>query len=514
MFKSGLKSLTGLHTITKLAYSSKGIYHETGLKYLQTSLNRCIQSHKEMFEKTNKHFHDYTLLKLCQHNNVDIQELSKLDADIYKKLEQYRLPKRVYVGLSSGVDSSFSAALLSQIYPGEVHGIYMQNWGQQQDSSIRDGVKCYEKDIKELQTLLSGGNAINVKNYHIKSFEKEYWTSVFEPFLEEYQKGETPNPDIGCNSQIKFKALVNYIDNVLEKDYVEKDYLLVMGHYCKRMNQQGIFVAEDAGKDQSYYLSMVEPTVFQKVWFPLGHIYKKECREMSKQFDLFNYSKRDSVGICFVENEKNKGNNKISRTKIFTKFLSDYLYDKKGDMISYFHVSELPMEDGQLNSGFKKAILRMESVINHPGMIKVHWIYTHDGLHTYTIGQRVKTTLPQGKGLCGKWYVSGKDLTTNELIVAPGNSQQLLTSIIHFKDILIHDQKALDESTKVGVKLRSLHLRVDDNPKQLVEIDSLNNDNSVTLARPQKGISPGQYLVLYDFATGQVLMGSKIMQFP
>ena len=268
MFNCSLRTLRTVQNITKCLYSTKqNSYLETGIDFLKLSLARSIQTHRDLYSKTNKHYHDYTLLKLCQHNNVDINELFKVDAELNDKLNDYKLPKKVYVGLSSGIDSTFSAALLSQIYPGEVHGIYMQNWGKQQDSSIRDGKKCYDQDIKELNLLLKKDNAFDVKQFHVKSFEKEYWTSVFEPFLEDFKNGETPNPDISCNSMIKFNALMKYIDEVLEKDNKDKDYLLVMGHYCKRMNKQGIFIAEDVGKDQSYYLSKVDLWLFKKYGF-------------------------------------------------------------------------------------------------------------------------------------------------------------------------------------------------------------------------------------------------------
>lgn len=514
MFNCSLRTLRTAPHITKCLYSTKqNSYLETGIDFLKLSLARSIQTHRDLYSKTNKHYHDYTLLKLCQHNNVDINELFKVDAELNDKLNDYKLPKKVYVGLSSGIDSTFSAALLSQIYPGEVHGIYMQNWGKQQDSSIRDGKKCYDQDIKELNLLLKKDNAFDVKQFHVKSFEKEYWTSVFEPFLEDFKNGETPNPDISCNSMIKFNALMKYIDEVLEKDNKDKDYLLVMGHYCKRMNKQGIFIAEDVGKDQSYYLSKVDPLAFQKVWFPLGHIFKKECRQLSKEFDLSNYTKKDSVGICFVENERVKSKDKISRTRIFTQFLSDYIQDQEGHMVSHLNRKDITKEDNVIKPLVANFVQKTEDSERSPDMIKVYWKANHKGLHTYTLGQRVKEVLPQSDEFVGKWYVSRKDLEKNELEVVIGRDHvDLYDQIIHFKDILVQDLQGLENSTKIAVKFRSLHLGVTSNDKQLIEIDSLNKNNSVTLKHKQKGINPGQYLVVYDFNTGQVLMNSKIKQ--
>lgn len=512
MFKNGLRTCLQFSYITKKSYSTKKEqYVQTGLDYLKLCLNRSIQTHNDLYDRTKTHYHDYMLLKLCQHNKLDLNKLYEKDAGLFKRLNDYKLPKRIYVGLSSGIDSTFSAALLSQIYPGEVHGIYMQNWGKQQDFSVRDGQKCYEKDIKELQSLFKRQNALEVKDFHVKSFEREYWFSVFEPFLEDYKKGETPNPDISCNSMIKFNALLGYIDQVLEKDNVDKDYLLVMGHYCKRMNEMGIFIADDVGKDQSYYLSQVDKTIFKKVWFPLGHIKKKECRDFSKQFDLSNFKKKDSVGICFIENERIENKDAISRTRIFTQFLSDYLTENEGFFVSHLRKKDVYEDSMVMKKSFNSCVLKLEESMRSPDLVKVYWNCKHKGLHTYTLGQRVKEALPQTKQFTGKWYVSKKNIQKNELEIVCGCEHvDLYNQVIHFRDIFMQDEERLYRSEKLGIKYRSLHLTVDDNDKQLIEIDSLNDDNSVTLKHKQKGINPGQYLVVYDFHTGQVLMSSKI----
>jgi tRNA-uridine 2-sulfurtransferase len=512
MFKNGLRACLQISYITKTLYSTKNEqYLQTGLDYLKLCLNRSIQTHGDLYDKTNVHYHDYMLLKLCQHNKLDLNKLYAKDPSLFEVLHDYKLPKKIYVGLSSGIDSTFSAALLSQVYPGEVHGIYMQNWGKQQDFSVRDGQKCYERDIKELQALLKKPNALEVRDFHVKSFEREYWFSVFEPFLEEYKKGETPNPDISCNSMIKFNALLRYIDEVLEKDSPNKDYMLVMGHYCKRMNERGIFIADDVGKDQSYYLSQVDSDIFKRVWFPLGHIKKRECREFSKMFDLSNFKKKDSVGICFIENERIENKEVISRTRIFTQFLSDYLHENEGHFISHLKREDIYQNENDIKKALKTYVLKCEESERSHDLVKVYWRVKHKGLHTYTLGQRVKEPLPQTKKLAGKWYVSKKNIGKNELEVVCGSDNvDLYNQVIHFKDIVMQDEKRLYSSEKLGIKFRSLHLSVEDNEKQLIEIDSLNENNSVTLKHKQKGINPGQYLVVFDFHTGQVLMSSKI----
>ena len=488
--------------LEKTIIETKTTPYNIAIDYLQKSLQRNIDFNKNIIEKNGnkKLFYDFTLLKLCQLHNVSLKEIYKLDDKLTLKLDSYKLPTKIYVGLSSGIDSTFSTAILTQLFPGKIIGIYMQNWGQQQDSITETSNKCWEKDIKELESLQRHAN-LRIDELIVKSFEKEYWMNVFEPFLETYSKGETPNPDIYCNSLIKFKALMEYIDLELEKNN-DRDYQLVMGHYCQKLNEKGIHMAFDIKKDQSYYLSRVEPDNLQNCWFPLGHITKKECREYARQLNLPNFEKKDSVGICFVENEKRF--NESSHSKGFSNFLSEYIDSKEGDFVSYLP-KKLFLDDknGKIKKHLRNSITKMDSIDNEIG--KIVWNFKHNGIHSYTIGQRIQAIIPQIEGFKGKWYLSEKILEKNELVIVNGrDNPKLYRKEIHFKDVFKHYEN--NDKAEFVFKHRSLHL---DEETGVIPLESLSN-NSLISGNKCSGVSKGQFIVVYDATTKQVYMNAII----
>ena len=217
---------------------------------------------------------------------------------------------RVVVGMSGGVDSSVTALLLKeQGY--DVIGVFMKNW----DDTDENGVCTATEDYKDVAAV---ADQIGVPYYSV-NFEKEYWDRVFEYFLAEYRAGRTPNPDVMCNKEIKFKAFLDYAME-LGADYV------ATGHYAQvRTDENGIvhmLRGADNNKDQTYFLSQLTQEQLKKTMFPLGHLEKPEVRKIAEKAGLATAKKKDSTGICFI-GEKN-----------FKKFLGEYLPAQPGKMMT------------------------------------------------------------------------------------------------------------------------------------------------------------------------------------
>ena len=281
--------------------------------------------------------------------------------------------KTVVIGMSGGVDSSVAAILLKeQGY--NVVGLFMRNW----DSTINNdylGNPNLNNDIcpqeQDYNDALQVCNKIGIPLHRV-DFVKEYWDFVFKYFLDELEKGRTPNPDVMCNKYIKFDLFIKKAEE-LGADYI------ATGHYARIIDSH-LSRAKDLNKDQSYFLAYVEKEKFKNVLFPIGELEKKEVREIAEKYDLITAKKKDSTGICFI-GERN-----------FKKFLSNYLPNQPGKII---------------NIETKK----------HVG--------DHIGLMYYTIGQR------RGLNLGGneeKNYVVEKDLKNNILYVASGDENKYLYS--------------------------------------------------------------------------------------
>ncbi|MCG9796387.1 tRNA 2-thiouridine(34) synthase MnmA, partial [Staphylococcus argenteus] len=217
---------------------------------------------------------------------------------------------RVVVGMSGGVDSSVTAHVLKeQGY--DVIGIFMKNW----DDTDENGVCTATEDYNDVIEVC---NQIGIPYYAV-NFEKEYWDKVFTYFLDEYKKGRTPNPDVMCNKEIKFKAFLEHAMN-LGADYV------ATGHYARiRRHEDGhveMLRGVDNNKDQTYFLNQLSQDQLSNVMFPIGDIEKSEVRRIAEEQGLVTAKKKDSTGICFI-GEKN-----------FKTFLSQYLPAQPGDMVT------------------------------------------------------------------------------------------------------------------------------------------------------------------------------------
>ncbi len=345
---------------------------------------------------------------------------------------------RVVVGMSGGVDSSVAAYILKeQGY--DVIGIFMKNWDDTDELGVCTATEDYEDVIRVC-------NQIGIPYYAV-NFEKQYWDKVFTYFLEEYKAGRTPNPDVMCNKEIKFKA---FLEHALD---LGADYLAT-GHYAQVKKEDGeikMLRGADENKDQTYFLNQLSQDQLEKVMFPIGDLPKKRVREIALEAGLATAKKKDSTGICFI-GERN-----------FKEFLSQYLPAKKGKMTTL--------------SGEE---------IGH-----------HDGLMYYTIGQR------HGLGIGGAgepWFVVGKNLKTNVLYVEQGFSHETLYSDqLHAVNVSWTSNKETLDEFHCTAKFR---YRQPDTGVTVKKID--NGSLLVVFDEPVRAITPGQAVVFYD---GELCLG-------
>ncbi|WP_067931809.1 tRNA 2-thiouridine(34) synthase MnmA [Alicyclobacillus kakegawensis] len=351
---------------------------------------------------------------------------------------------RVVVGMSGGVDSSVAAWLLKQ-QGYDVIGVFMKNWDDADDI----GACTAAEDFEDVRRVC---HHIGIPYYSV-NFEREYMDRVFTYFLEEHRKGRTPNPDVLCNREIKFKELLSTAMQ-LGADY------LATGHYAQiRRTPDGsrLVRSADKNKDQTYFLYMVNHQALDKTLFPIGGLEKPRVRRIAEEAGLVTARKKDSTGICFI-GERN-----------FRTFLSHYLPAQPGEMRTL--------------SGQR--------------------IGTHQGLMYYTIGQRKGLGIG-GRGSGEPWFVVGKDVKNNVLYVEQGHdhpalfSEGLLASDLHW--VAGYPPAARFSCT---AKFR---YRQDDQP---VQVEQVNGSTwRVMFASPQRAITPGQSVVFYD---GDVCLGGGII---
>ena len=274
--------------------------------------------------------------------------------------------QNIIVGLSGGVDSSVTAALLHQ-QGHNVRGIFMQNW---EDDNNDQYCSIKEDSLDAMAVADIIGIDIDIVN-----FAAQYKDKVFAYFLQEYEAGRTPNPDVLCNAEIKFKC---FLDHAIEQGA----QAIATGHYARKEVREGVHYllkGADSSKDQSYFLYRLQPFQLERALFPLGGMQKTEVRRLASDFRLPTAAKKDSTGICFIGERP------------FREFLQKYLPTHNGNMVT---------PDGKI-------------------------VGEHIGLTFYTIGQR------KGLGIGGAgepWFVAGKNLARNELIVVQGHDDPLLYS--------------------------------------------------------------------------------------
>lgn len=353
---------------------------------------------------------------------------------------------KIVVGLSGGVDSSVTAHLL-KAQGHEVHGVFMQNW-EDDNNDEYCSIKEDSMDAIAVADLL--GIDIELVN-----FASEYKDRVFAYFLSEYQAGRTPNPDILCNSEIKFKCFLDY---AIELGGAK----MATGHYCgNRVRADGrteLIRARDQSKDQTYFLYRLSQAQVSQAVFPLGGLLKSEVRAIAEQIQLPNAKKKDSTGICFIGERP------------FREFLNRYLPTKPGRMVT---------PEGRVMG-------------------------EHMGLMFYTLGQRQGLGIGGDKSGSGEpWFVAAKDMASNELIVVQGHDHPLL-----LKSTLVAQDCSwiLGEAPAPGRYTAKTRYRQQDAACELVDLGEGRCELKFT--EPQWAVTPGQSMVLYD---GDVCLGGGII---
>lgn len=343
--------------------------------------------------------------------------------------------KKVIIGMSGGVDSAVSAYLLLQ-QGWQVEGLFMKNWEED------DGTE-YCTAIADLESARSACDKLGI-NLHTANFAAEYWDSVFDDFLQEYERGRTPNPDVLCNREIKFKHFADYAAR-LGADKI------ATGHYARWLAPGRLGKARDRNKDQTYFLQAVPAAALERCLFPLGELTKPEVRALAEEIGLHNHDRKDSTGICFIGERR------------FADFLARYVSGREGDIRD---------PEGRL-------------------------LGRHAGLASYTAGQRQGINLG---GIAGRdeapWYVLSKSMHDNTLIVT---QDQTALNGQWLRAVEANWLQAPSLPLRAQAKIR---YRQDD--QDCTVFPAADGRLLIRFDEPQRAISCGQYVALYD---GEVLIG-------
>lgn len=353
---------------------------------------------------------------------------------------------RIVVGISGGVDSSVAALLLKQ-QGFAVEGVFMKNWEEDDDTG-------YCTDLNDLADAEEVCGQLGIPLHRV-NFAAEYWDQVFAKCLEEFRSGRTPNPDILCNKEIKFKRFLDYALDELDADAI------ATGHYARlkrNFDQVRLLKGHDLNKDQSYFLHRVSEQRLAKALFPLGEMTKDEVRTIALDAGFKVHDKPDSTGICFIGERP------------FSDFLKRYIAVDPGD-------------------------------ITDP---EGHILGRHDGLMYYTIGQR--------QGLCvggvsgredAPWYVAGKDFNYNRLIVVQGNDHDLLFSS-QIKVGQLHWINSPSPSLPCQIHAKCRYRQSD----QACVLKEAAGEHYIEFEEPQRAVTPGQSVCFYS---GDCCLGGGII---
>lgn len=334
----------------------------------------------------------------------------------------------------SGGVDSSVAAYLLKKQGHEVIGLFMINWEE------KDGQCTAEADFEDVKRVC---NKLGIPYFSV-NYAKEYYDRVFKYFLDEYKKGRTPNPDVLCNREIKFGPFLEQARR-LGAD------MIATGHYAKKIEKDGKFYlakALDDNKDQSYFLNQLSQKQLASVIFPLADIEKPEVRKIAKELGLSTAEKKDSTGICFI-GERN-----------FKKFLKEFLPAQPGNIVD-------------LNGNV---------------------VGKHDGLMYYTLGQRRGLNIGGKAGGNGeRWFVVKKDLGKNELVVSQGEGKELFSNGLFAIEMNFIPERPKENEFECFAKFRYRQ------PDQKVKVKIIDDKRiQVDFEKPQRAITPGQFVVLYD----------------
>ncbi len=353
--------------------------------------------------------------------------------------------KKIVVGMSGGVDSAVSAYLLKEQGYDTV-GVFMRNW----DEADEDGICTADEDYNFVRKVC---DHIGIPYYTV-NFTKEYWDRVFEYFLSELRLGRTPNPDVMCNNEIKFKAFLEFAMK-LDADY------LATGHYARVGEKDGekqLLRGVDDNKDQTYFLYNLGQKELEKIMFPIGELPKSQVREIAMKANLASAERKDSTGICFIGERD------------FNKFISNYLPSKQGDIVD--------IKTGKVQG-------------------------RHSGLMFYTIGQRKGLGIGGNSTKSAPWFVAGKDVEKNILYAVQGDDDVLYSTSCEVSGLSFVAGRPPSEEFECTVRLR--HRQKDRGCKVYIENDRAH----VEFADKQRAVTPGQSAVFY---IDEVCLGGGVVE--